>query len=171
MNSQKKNQKGYFCKRQGPGWYMVFSWLWPGACFQLDLLSWNRNKNSPKVMNAKKYDSKRQNDGYKTQNFYKNGNFDFFGHLSRNQIGQTVTTSILAIPHVFSKLLLLFYSIESSYPIKLYIWWHLAIEPGLCLNYNPIHICWEQYSLSPLQCWKKLEKAQVLHCSRDKKYF
>ena len=56
-------------------------------------------------MNATKYD-KRQNNGYKTQNFYKNGNF----------------------------------------------------EPGLCLNYNPRHICWDNTPSLPFNVGKNWKK-------------
>ena len=44
---------------------------------------------------------------------------------------------ILAILHFISKLLLLFCSIESFYPTRLYIWWYLAIWRGR-MNYAKI---------------------------------
>ena len=51
-------------KGHGPTLNIVFSLLWPTACFKLTLLSWgNCTKPSLKVIEAKKYELNRQNNG------------------------------------------------------------------------------------------------------------
>ena len=68
FNKRKLVQNGRL-KEHDPGWNIVFSWLWPGACFKLTLLSRNWKKPSPKVIEAKKYELNRQNNSQKSQNF------------------------------------------------------------------------------------------------------
>ena len=62
-------------KGQCADWFIVFRWLWPGACFKLALLCWNRKKISQKLMKAKK-----------SQKFHNNDNFDFLTPATKSNL-------------------------------------------------------------------------------------
>ena len=72
------------CKGHCPVWNIVFSWLWPRACFNLTLLFWNWKKLSPKVIEAKKYELNRQNNSWKSQNFTTMANLNSWPPVNKS---------------------------------------------------------------------------------------
>ena len=60
----------------------------------------------------------------KAVKIHKNSKFDFLTTCQEIKFRELQSTSNLAILHFISKLLLLFCSVKSFYPTKLYAWWH-----------------------------------------------
>ena len=69
--------------------------------------------------------------GLKKSNFHTNGNFVFLTSCHKIKLDELQSTSILAILHFISKLLLLFCSKESFLSNKVvYIWWQVRVKHG-----------------------------------------